>query len=116
MRRAKRTATDQVAAETGLIGILVFGWVTLTLVAIAWSLWRGSGPEWRFGALVLASGAAFAVSNFFATVAFQSVVSVYFWMMIGLAGRAWISQRETAVPRPVRHSQPAYRRGGALSS
>jgi hypothetical protein len=74
---------------------MVFGWLALVSVRQGWILWRSSSSERGLGALLLGSAAAFATSNFFAVVAFQGLVAVYFWMMIGLVAGARTAQ-ETA--------------------
>jgi O-antigen ligase len=94
----------KILAETGLIGLLVFSWLALTVLLYAWRLWS---EERALGALFVGTATAFAVSNVFAIVAFQSLVSVYIWMLIGLVGRAVETVDATRTePSPVSALEP----------
>ena len=90
----------RVAAETGLLGLAVFSWLVMVICATAYSVWR-SGPENRLlGALVLAATAQFAMANMFATVAYQNLVSVYFWILLGMITRARVTSASSEETQP----------------
>ena len=92
--RSPHNLPIKVAAESGLIGLAVFGWLVLAVLSVSLALWRSQSTTRYLGALVLAVSMTFGVANLFATVAYENLVSIYIWALVGLIGRLSVTPLE----------------------
>jgi O-antigen ligase len=111
---APHGALLRAATELGLIGLLSYGWVALTVFGLGWTMFaRGPVSGRPYGSLLLAIGAASVVSNLFGTGFLGSwLYSSAFWATFGsLAAReAFIREHQ-----PERSTEPAWSRRARLS-
>jgi O-antigen ligase len=86
--RRAHTLYFELAAETGIIGIITF-FAPVVLIQTrlwrAWRRWRGRRPDLSG----LAGGFFLALAGYFVTAIFlQLAYQRYYWLLLGLAGAA----------------------------
>jgi O-antigen ligase len=84
--------------ETGILGVIAFGWILVQAFRTSWRGWRRGDPDWRpvhlgvFLALI-----AVVVHGLVDVPYWKNDLSFEFWMLLGLtwAGTRWV-RRQTA--------------------
>ena len=79
-------------SETGILGVIAFGWILVTAFVVSWRGWRLSPPEWRpvhYG--VFLAMVAFVVHGLIDVPYFKNDLSLEFWTLVGItwAGTRW---------------------------
>lgn len=80
--------------ETGLLGLVAFGWILYTAFAVSWRGWRRGDWEWRaihFGVLLALVG--IVIHGMVDVPYFKNDLSIEFWALVGItwAGLRWAS-------------------------
>jgi O-antigen ligase len=90
-RKSPHSLPLKLGAETGLIGLSVFFWLTLTAALLSMGLWRERDGDHELGALLLAVGVCIGASNIFHTgFLLNHTLSAYFWLLYGTCARRYM--------------------------
>ena len=92
-QRDSHNLVIKMGVEMGLIGLATLAWLWFSVFWCGWSLWRSDAADYRLGAVMLAASlhvliASFTTNSFLTT----SQISSYFWIMYGMAARAYVSR------------------------
>ncbi len=83
----------KMAADAGLIGLAVLGWVIWAVFRCGRRLWRSTSPEYLLGAVLLAAATHVLVANMSATsFLYAKQISAQFWILFALAARAYVER------------------------
>ncbi len=102
-------------SETGLLGVVAFGWILITAFLLSWRGWRRSSADWQpihFG--VFLALVAVVIHGLIDVPYFKNDLSLEFWTLLGFtwAGTRW--GMRTATGAPVR--TPAMSGGRSMPS
>ncbi len=82
--------------ESGLLGLIVLGWLSATVLLLAWALMKRRGSRAHLGILLLGLGMATGVANLFHTDFLTNPVSArFFWAAFGMCARSYFAPVRT---------------------
>jgi O-antigen ligase len=92
--RASHSVLVKLAAESGLLGLAMLGWLALTIGLLGWRLARGGGPDTTLGIALLAGTASISAANLF-QVSFiaDHAIAGTLWILFGACARARVDAR-----------------------
>jgi O-antigen ligase len=95
----------KMAADAGLIGLGVLGWLIWSVFRCGRRLWRSTSPEYLLGAVLLAAATHVLVANMSATsFLYAKQISAQFWILFAIAARAYVerdAEQEEPAAQPV---------------
>jgi O-antigen ligase len=92
--RAAHSVIVKLAAESGLIGLAMLGWLGLTVAVLCWRLRGGRGQDAALGIALAAILSSISVSNLFqVTFVADHAVAGLLWIALGSAARAFSDRR-----------------------
>jgi hypothetical protein len=95
----------KMAADAGLIGLGVLGWLIWAVFRLGRRLWRSTSPEYLLGAVLLAAATHVLVANMSATsFLYAKQISAQFWILFAIAARAYVerdAEQEEPAAQPV---------------
>lgn len=92
--RASHSVLVKLAAESGLLGLAMLGWLSLTIGLLGWRLARGGGPDAALGIALLAGTASISAANLFqVTFIADHAIASTLWILFGVATRARVDAR-----------------------
>jgi O-antigen ligase len=111
-RRDPHILIVRLAAEMGIIGLAMLGWLSWAVFRCGRLLWRSDSPAYMLGAVLLAASTYNFVSNLSSTTFLQvAQVSAQFWIMYGIAARAVVERfAEQEAPEAALAPLPRWRR------